>query len=95
MRDYNISPQTYQKNQDLKAVQRCNGFTVINTGTTTCFVNQTRVIAGNFMSVGGNENEQYIGRIIIKFASQTDPGNEVTVIQKFFTDGKLYDDFGK
>jgi hypothetical protein len=95
LRKYNTTQQDYQANVNLLAVINCNGFTVINTGTNTCFVNGVPVVAGNFYAVGGNEDEIYIGRINLTFAAQNAVGNDAWVVQKFFLEGNSYDTFGK
>lgn len=95
MRRYNTAQQDYQANASLLAVIGCNGFTVINTGTNTCFVNGVPVVAGNFYAVGGNEGEIYVGKIILTFAAQNAAGNDAWVVQKFFLEGESYDTFNK
>lgn len=87
---YNISMQNYTQQKSVVVENLCNNVTVINKGNTLVLWNGLPLNPGESMTVGGNEDEVYIGRIDITFALPTPPPgtpvNSAWVIQKFYTD---------
>lgn len=89
---YNIQGYSYTVSQDVPVENNLNGFTVINEGDGTAFVNGIELkpyppgrpdLTGESVSVGGNLGELYRGRIEIKFATgQLFP--KVVVIKKYY-----------
>jgi hypothetical protein len=92
---YNISQVSYVTNNQVILPGRCNGWTVLNSGTTVAFVNNIPIPVGSFIAVSGNEREEYIGRLDLRFAVPAAAGNQVWVVTKFFIEGEGYDTFGK
>jgi hypothetical protein len=92
---YNISPAPYVTNNQVILPGRCNGWTVLNSGTTVVFVNNIPIPVGSFIAVSGNEREEYFGRVDIRFAAPAAAGNLVWFIPKLFASGEPYDTFGK
>lgn len=88
LREYNVTMLPYNRSGQIDLMKPCNGWTVINQGTTNVMVNGTVVLAqGQFLAVGGNEGEAYTGFLRLSFASNTDPANNVVVLQKFYSEG--------
>jgi hypothetical protein len=89
---YDVVPIPYTTSQQVGLQKACNGWTVINQGTTNVTVNGTIVLVpGNFVAVGGNEGEEYTGFLRISFANNAAPGNNALVLQKFYTGGVAFD----
>lgn len=85
---FNIIQETVNENASIVIEKYCNGFEVVNTGTTTCFVNGRPLYAGtpgtnngDSLTVGGNRGEIFTGRLDISFA--TGAGNAI-VTQKIY-----------
>ena len=85
---------SYYKPAFIDVVKNCNGFTVTNIGDTTAFVNDMvlfpgvpGVSLGDSRTIGGNENEIYVGNIKLSF-DVIAPGvaPQIEIIQKFFID---------
>lgn len=88
LRGYNVVPEQYNRSTQVALMKPCNGWTVINQGSTTVTVNGTvQLTQGEFLAVGGNEGEEYTGFLRLSFVSNVDPNNNVVVLQKFYTDG--------
>lgn len=75
---YNTSQQHYAENASIVVDQLCNGYTVINIGTTVMAVNKIALNPGTAgtnngesVSVGGNRGEIFAGRIDIAFTGGT------------------------
>ena len=71
---YNIIPSTFKTNTKVEVDQYCNGFTVVNIGATNMVVNGVPLappiapaLLGESVSIGGNENEVFYGRVDISF----------------------------
>lgn len=92
---YDVVPIPYTASAQIGLQKPCNGWTVINQGTTNVTVNGTIVLVpGQFMAVGGNEGEEYTGFLRLLFANNAAAGNNVVVLQKFYTGGVSYDKTG-
>jgi hypothetical protein len=69
--------------------QYTNGFTVRNSGNTLLWAAGVLLSPGESMAVGGNRGEIFAGRLDLRFALQasppSDPVNEATITQKFYT----------
>lgn len=85
---FNTIQETIKGNASIVVEQWCNGYEVINTGTTTCFVNGRPLYAGtpgtnngDSITFGGNRGEVFYGRIDISF--NTGAG-ECLVTQKIY-----------
>lgn len=91
---YNLASQTFTRSQTFIQDRLCNGFTVLNNGDTICFINDVPLfpsatpltVAGDSISIGGNENELYKGNITIKFQQPLGATPSVVLIQKFFVE---------
>jgi hypothetical protein len=83
-RPYNIFPQSYNAQRSVVVVDLCNGFTVLNAGTSTVYLNGVPIIPNVSVTIGGNEDEIYKGRIDISFSSANTADNTAWVIQKFY-----------
>lgn len=87
MKKYNLIFQQCIESQSIYLLDNVNGYTVINQGLTDCAVNGvvlkagTATASGESLSIGGNENEIFKGRIDLKI--DTNIGN-VQVIQKIY-----------
>lgn len=89
---YNFSTNTYVKSGRIDRERLCNGFSVFNTGDTTCEVNGMPIfpstapatIIGDGIGFGGNEMEIYKGEITLSFRIPLGAAPSVVVIQKFF-----------
>jgi hypothetical protein len=85
---YNFTYQEYRKLHSVVVEDRCNGVTVLNAGNTVATWNGIPIAPGVSMTIGGNEGEQFIGRIDINFYLPTpaplSPQNSAWVIQKFY-----------
>jgi hypothetical protein len=89
LRLYNAVPMQYSRSQQVNLYRPCNGWTVINKGSTNVTVNGILVLAPDeFIAVGGNEGEAYTGFLRLSFVSNTDPGNNAIVYQKFYETGE-------
>ena len=85
LRPYDVLPLQYNVSGQVNLMRPCNGWTVINQGTTSVQVNGTVMLTPQQMiAVSGNEGEMYTGFLRLNFASNTDAGNNVLVVQKFF-----------
>lgn len=90
-RKYNINKivVTSGKSQ-VQIGQRVNGFTVKNAGNTILMFNQEPLQPGESQSVGGNEGEEYIGRVDIYFMLPTIvpplPTNMAWITVKFYVE---------
>jgi hypothetical protein len=84
----NFSTQNYNMNIHVRVVDNCNGFTVKNRGNTICFINGDPLIPGESKAFMLNRNEDYKGRIDLKFVPQVPPVvpaiNSAWVTQKFY-----------
>jgi hypothetical protein len=72
----------------VQLVQNLNGFTVKNSGTTFCQVNDDTLVPGESKSFGGNWGELYNGRLYVRFVTQTPP--PLTVVNLCFVTQKYY-----
>lgn len=89
---YDVVPIPYSTSQQISLQKVCNGWTVINQGTTNVTVNGTiLLVPGNFVAVGGNEGEEYTGFLRVGFANNADAGNKALVLQKFYNGGVTFD----
>jgi len=97
LRPYDVVPLVYNVSGQVNLFRPCNGWTVINKGTTNVTVNGGVVLAPDeFIAIGGNEGEEYTGYLRLLFVSNTDPGNNVLVYQKFYVSGEgKFDKVGK
>jgi hypothetical protein len=87
-RPYDAQPVSYNRSGQVDLLRPCNGWTVVNKGTTNVTVNGSHVLAPDeFIAVSGNEREVFTGYLRLLFASNTDPGNNVIVWQKFYVTG--------
>lgn len=86
---YNISTQTFTKSGRVNISETCNGWSVINLGTSNVMVNGDTLIPGESKSVGGNYGEVYIGRVDLLF--QGAGLNNAVFTEKFYMDGPVYD----
>ena len=93
---YDVVPLPYTMSGTVQLMRPCNGWTVINKGTTNVTVNGAIVLAPDeFIAISGNEREEYTGFLRLTFASNADPGNNAIVFQKFYQPGgPLYDKIG-
>lgn len=93
LRPYDAMPFSYNVSGQIGLQRPCNGWTVVNKGTTNVAVNGIHILApGEFIAVAGNEGEEYTGYLRLSFVSNTDPGNNAIVWQKFYlTGGGKYD----
>jgi hypothetical protein len=90
---YNISVNIYYAAAVIDVVKGCNGFMFTNTGDTVALVNGMVInpgvpgaSLGDSRSIGGNEDEIYIGRIQIAFAIPGGVNPQVEIVQKFFSE---------
>jgi hypothetical protein len=86
---YNISTQTFTKSGRVNISTTCNGWSVINLGTSNVLVNQDTLIPGESKTVGGNYGEIYIGRVDLLF--QGAGTNNAVFTEKYYMDGPVYD----
>lgn len=86
---YNISTQTFTKSGRVNISTTCNGWSVINLGTSNVMVNQDTLIPGESKTIGGNYGEIYIGRVDLLF--QGAGINNAVFTEKFYTEGTSYD----
>jgi hypothetical protein len=91
LRKYNSSSQEYIKQTSVVVERPCNGVSVKNAGTTMVFFNGEPLVPGESKSVGGNQDEEYVGRIDLIFGNTAVPPatvatNSAWVSQKFFVD---------
>lgn len=88
LRPYDAQPVNYNRSGQVDLLRPCNGWTVVNKGTTNVTVNGTHVLApSEFIAVAGNEGEEFTGFLRLTFVSNTDPGNNAIVWQKFYSTG--------
>lgn len=88
LRPYDAVPLVVNKSGQIDVFRPLNGWTVINKGTTNVTVNGAIVLGPDeFIAVGGNEGEEYTGFLRVTFVSNTDPGNNVIIYQKFYLTG--------
>ena len=88
---YNTSTQEYVRLNSVVVQRGCNAVSVKNAGTTMVFWNGEPLVPGESKSVGGNEGEEYVGRIDLTFGAAAVPPATVAtpsvwVTQKFYTD---------
>jgi hypothetical protein len=87
-RYYNTTTQEYRALRSVNVDKRCNGFSVNNAGTTIVTVNGEPLQPGQSKTVGGNEDEIYVGRIdlafIIPSPAPSTIVNSAWVTQKFY-----------
>lgn len=87
---YNTLFNTYRENQGVQLDDKCNGYTVINTGTCNVVVNGillhsgTATNNGESFSIGGNLGEILNGRIDISFIPPFGANRQLTIIQKIY-----------
>lgn len=87
---YNSTGATvYTESIKIKPVANCNGFDVVNTGTTIVNINGRILYPGvpgtnngDAVTIGGNAGEIYVGNINIVIAAGV--GGQCTVDQKFY-----------
>jgi hypothetical protein len=88
MAKYNTTAQEYVKQHSVNLSKLCNGVTVLNAGTTFVTWNGVPLGPGQSMTVGGNEGEEFIGRVDLNFFTQSPAPptiiNSAWVIQKFY-----------
>lgn len=87
---YNIVVQQFYKSTQVEVNLKCNGWVVMNKGTTIFNVNNVPLlpppvatVSGESYGVAGNSDEIYMGRIDITMPSN---GGFAILIQKVFTD---------
>lgn len=87
---YNMVSIQYQQPADIIVDDHCNGYHVINIGTTVCFINKIPlnpgvpgVSNGESISFGGNRGEVFRGRIELEFAGGA--GNAVVTQKVYIT----------
>lgn len=87
---YNVIGQIYNASQEVTPDAKCNGWTAINKGTATAFVNgiplkppPSATTSGEAISIGGNADEIFTGKIAIKIDA-TDTAPMIVLIQKFY-----------
>lgn len=87
---YNIYTTAYNANAKVIVDPRCNGVTVVNTGTTNMLVNGIPLappiapqLLGESFSFGGNKEEIFYGRLDIGF---TGGAGQCIVVQKFYVE---------
>jgi hypothetical protein len=72
----------------IELVQNLNGFTIKNIGTTICVLNDDPIQPGESKSFGGNWGEIYVGRVYVRFVTQTPPPSTITnllfLTEKFY-----------
>lgn len=93
-KNYSIVGAQYAESQDIVVDKRCNGWAAVNQGNTPVFVNgillqpnpafATDTLAGESVSIDGNEFEFYTGRISIVFDDLPGTAPKVLIIQKFY-----------
>ena len=87
-RYYNTTTQEYTALRSVNVDKMCNGFSVNNAGTTIVTLNGEPLQPGQSKTVGGNEDEIYVGRIDLAFIVPTPAPstiiNSAWVTQKFY-----------
>jgi len=91
---YNISVNNYTASQVVPREKNCNGFMATNIGDTAVTVNgkilfpsaTPLTVQGDSVSIGGNEEELYLGLIRIAFALLPGLTPQIEIIQKFYLD---------
>src|ERR1700743_1181356 len=92
---YDTATSTVTTTKQFSLPQRCNSFTIKNIGTTLLFVNNDPLQPFEFKSFEGNEEEEYVGRLDLRFGGLA-PG-QITVMNmgivttKFFVGDNGYD----
>lgn len=87
MKKYNLIFQQVIKSQSIYLMDNTNGYMIVNQGLTDCQVNGltlkagTATASGESLSVGGNKDEIFSGRIDVKIS--TGVGN-IQIIQKIY-----------
>jgi hypothetical protein len=85
---YNFTQQEYRSLHSVNIEQKCNGVTVLNAGNTVATWNGIPIAPGVSLTIGGNQGEEFIGRVDINFYLPTPapatPQNSAWVIQKFY-----------
>jgi hypothetical protein len=88
---YNISTVNYNSGGVITRDTPMNGFTVTNIGDTAAMVNGMLIgpaippaVVGDSISIGGNENEQFVGHLTLSFVIPLGANPLVEVVQKFF-----------
>lgn len=87
---YNISITPYTTGGSIEVDDRCNGFTAVNVGDDTAFVNgfplfpgTPGTVIGDAFGIGGNKDELYKGNIMLSFAG-VGVAPQVIIMQKFY-----------
>lgn len=76
---YNINWQNVTRAMSATVPQKCNGFTIKNTGTTVVILNgQIPIVPGSSIAIGGNYAEVYAGRVDITFETPAPPPATIT-----------------
>jgi hypothetical protein len=86
---YNTTTQQYVVNTAVPPQEECNGFEVVNDGTSDVYLNGKPIHANGSQTVGGNYGEIYVGRIDLQFFAPVEGVppyvNSAWVTQKFYT----------
>ena len=90
---YNFSTTLETISGFKEVVDKCNGFTVTNTGDTIVLVNDTILypgtpgtFLGDSISFGGNRGEIYVGKIKVSFVQPVGVIPQLQLTQKFYVD---------
>lgn len=96
-RIYNVIVQTYTNETEVEVTRGCNAFSARNIGTDICFVNGIILqpapgvgLSGESVTIEGNEDEVYKGRIQVRFAGGALLIPNVEIVQKFFINENSY-----
>jgi hypothetical protein len=89
-RKYNISKRliTPQNSGQITIGDKVNAFSVKNAGTTLVIFNREELQPQESQSIGGNEGEEYVGRVDISFQTQVPP--PLTIINRCWLTIKYY-----
>jgi hypothetical protein len=89
-RKYNISKRliTPKNAGQIPIGVRVNAFSVKNAGTTLVIFNREELQPQESQSIGGNEGEEYVGRVDISFETQAPP--PLTIVNRCWLTIKYY-----
>jgi hypothetical protein len=92
-RKYNFIAKTFTSGTEVPVDEKCNSFAAINTGDTFAFVCGIPLLphplghpelSGAAVSINGNENEIFSGRIWIVFDALPGLNPQIVIIQKSY-----------
>lgn len=90
---YNLSTTLETLSGFKEVVEKCNGFTVTNTGDTIVVVNDTILypgtpgtFLGDSRSFGGNKGELYVGKLKVSFVLPLGVLPQLEITQKFYVE---------